>query len=205
MPAGVPHNCFCERIDSHVNAKISNMRLTGSIKIAVEETIAIKLPLKSDCDCHPVGAQSMPPPPAAREQSVPIEQATRRAHGAFGGDFKQATFLETWAAVEDLCKLGGWDSKHTYMKLILDNTLVWEGTPTSEVIAGGVEHEKWRIPVESARFNKAQRVRAEFYGDSRSGKMMAHLEETGETFRKNGGFTSKLRITDEKLRVAYKK
>merc|ERR1712228_595093 len=48
------HNCHCDVLESSVVAKFTNMRLRGAIKIAVEEDLVIKLPLASDCACHPV-------------------------------------------------------------------------------------------------------------------------------------------------------
>lgn len=55
LVTAVAHNCFCERIESHVMARFTDMRLSGSIKIMVQEDLKIKLPLKSDCECHPKG------------------------------------------------------------------------------------------------------------------------------------------------------
>lgn len=83
MVTAVAHNCFCERIDSHVMARFTDMRLTGSFKIKVQEDLKIMLPLKSDCECHPVDqpvAQKptyVPAPVPTREEQKPVKKAPR--------------------------------------------------------------------------------------------------------------------------------
>lgn len=187
MVTAAAHNCFCSRIDSHVLARFTDMRLTGSFKIKVEEAIKVQLPLKSDCECHPVNTPGKVP-------QKPVQAP--KPIGAVGGGFKQTTTLEIWAdGLEELVKSAGLDNKQTHMRLLLDGVTVYEGKPTSEVVTGGVEHEKWRCAVDNEPFNRARRIRAEFLAGARTGKMIAYLEETGEAFRRNGGFTSKLRVT----------
>lgn len=185
----VAHNCFCSVIDSHIMARFTDMRLTGAFQIKVEENIRIQLPLKSDCECHPINKP-------VKVVQKPV-QAPPKPVAAVGGGFKQTTNLEIWAdGLEELVKSVGMDNKQTHMRLLLDGIVTWEGKPTSEAVAGGVEHEKWKCSVDNTPFNKARRIRAEFLAGSKGGKMIAYLEESGEAFRRNGGFTSKLRVTD---------
>lgn len=192
LTTAVAHNCFCSVIDSQIMARFTDMRLTGSFQIKVEEAIKVQLPLKSDCECHPVN----------KPVKVPVQkvQAPPKPVGAVGGGFKQTTMLEIWAdGLEELVRSAGMDNKQTFMKLYLDSVVAYEGKPHSEVMVGGVEHEKWRCSVENDPFNKARKIRAEFLAGSANGRMIAYLEESGEAFRRNGGFTSKLRVTDSRV------
>merc|ERR1712048_1145708 len=91
------------------------------------------------------------------------------------------------------------DNKQTWMKLYLDTDVVYAGKPDSERMVGGVEHEQWHCSVESNLFNKAKKFRAEFLAGSSTGRIIAELEETGEAFRHNRGFSSKLRVTGTKV------
>merc|ERR1712066_962693 len=58
------HNCHCEVESSKVEAKFTNMRLTGGIRVKVDQKMKITVPLKADCECHEVAA-----PPKLVEQT----------------------------------------------------------------------------------------------------------------------------------------
>merc|ERR1711997_111212 len=59
------HNCHCTVESSKVEAKFTNMRLTGGIRVKVDQKMKITVPLKADCECHEVGA----PAPKLVEQT----------------------------------------------------------------------------------------------------------------------------------------
>jgi len=88
LVTAVAHNCFCERIESHVLARFTDMRLTGSFQIKVQEDLKIKLPLKSDCECHPVNGAAaprptyvpQPTPVPRREEQKPVKAETRSSY-----------------------------------------------------------------------------------------------------------------------------
>lgn len=48
------HNCHCEVTSSKVSAKFTNMRLSGGIRVKVDQHMRIRLPLSTDCECHEV-------------------------------------------------------------------------------------------------------------------------------------------------------
>merc|ERR1711997_57472 len=58
------HNCHCSVESSKVEAKFTNMRLTGGIRVKVDQKMKITVPLKADCECHEVA-----PPPKLVEQT----------------------------------------------------------------------------------------------------------------------------------------
>lgn len=59
------HNCHCEVESSKVQATFSNMRLTGGIRVKVDQKMKITVPLKADCECHEVA-----PAPKLVQQTV---------------------------------------------------------------------------------------------------------------------------------------
>merc|ERR1739848_537001 len=54
------HNCHCTVESSKVEAKFTNMRLTGGIRVKVDQKMKITVPLKADCECHEVAAPAAP-------------------------------------------------------------------------------------------------------------------------------------------------
>ena len=64
------HNCFCEVTSSNVSAKFTNMRLSGGLRVKVEQHMKIRLPLRTDCECEEIAAPTEAPA-AQAEAPVP--------------------------------------------------------------------------------------------------------------------------------------
>jgi len=74
------HNCHCEVTSSKVSAKFTNMRLSGGIRVKVDQHMRIRLPLSTDCECHEVGDHHHHHPKAAdsdvdHQHQVPQKEA----------------------------------------------------------------------------------------------------------------------------------
>merc|ERR1712150_288075 len=209
------HKCMCERIFSDTKAKLTNLRLVGTVSVDVEEDIRLLLPLSSKCDCYPVNKRVSKPiieervvvesEPEILEQpvyktvqvpvteyktvQVPVTKTEQRLVKTTRERVVQADYVTIFISVRNLPKMDGAFGKcDPYYKFFVDGVQVAGSAKDyiSDKLSGA-----WSFKYATRSLNKARKLRIEFWDkDTLQDDFIAKWECDASEFMLKRGFTN---------------